>query len=133
MRFLIRNKIRNSGGIDGLGRNPNTYENDPMRNPAGGQGGSGQLRTILGRDMEEKMQYARYVDSLGGGNFVRALDTIGGGNFVRNLDSIGGANFVKRTLDSLGGANFVKRTLDTIGGPNLVKRYLDTLGGGNFV
>ncbi|XP_039753681.1 uncharacterized protein LOC120629021 isoform X2 [Pararge aegeria] len=149
MRFLIQyeNKLedRNFGGMDRntiLGRLIN-YENNPLRGPTSGSsfpghdiyggkninGGS----PVLTRDMEDKMQYARFVDSLGGGNFVRSLDSIGGGNFVRNLDSIGGANFVKRTLDSIGGANFVKRTLDSIGGANFVKRNLDSIGGANFV
>ncbi|XP_069359393.1 uncharacterized protein [Maniola hyperantus] len=146
LRFLIQyvNKMdrdRNLDGIGGttfLGRNFDTYENRPLRGPRGGLldgkniygiGGS----PLLERNMENKMQYTRYLDSLGGGNFVRTLDTIGGGNFVRNLDSLGGANFVKRTLDSIGGANFVKRTLDSIGGANFVKRTLDTIGGANFV
>ncbi|XP_023934817.1 uncharacterized protein LOC112043571 isoform X1 [Bicyclus anynana] len=141
LRLLIQydTKIENrNSGIGGTlpGRNPNTYENRFL----------GRGYPVSERDMADKTRYARYIDSLGGGNFVRTLDSIGGGNFVRNLDSlgganfvkrtldsIGGANFVKRTLDSIGGANFVKRTLDSIGGPNLVKRYLDSLGGGNFV
>ncbi|XP_050666211.1 uncharacterized protein LOC126966270 isoform X2 [Leptidea sinapis] len=79
---------------------------------------------------DEKMQYARFIDSLGGGNFVRNLDSIGGGNLVRNLDSIGGGNLV-RNLDSIGGGNLV-RNLDSIGGGNLV-RNLDSIGGGNLV
>nr|XP_034832152.1 orcokinin peptides-like isoform X2 [Maniola hyperantus] len=145
LRFLIQyvNKMdrdRNLDGIGGttfLGRNFDTYENRPLRGPRGGLldgkniygiGGS----PLLERNMENKMQYTRYLDSLGGGNFVRTLDTIGGGNFVRNLDSIGGANFVKKNLDQIGGPNLVKRHLDSLGGGHN-QRNLDSLGGGNLV
>ncbi|OWR53821.1 orcokinin precursor [Danaus plexippus plexippus] len=84
--------------------------------------------SMLGRSLVAK----RFLDPLGGGNFVRNLDSIGGGNFVRNLDSIGGNNFVKKNLDQIGGPNLVKRNLDSLGGGNLV-RNLDSIGGGNFV
>ncbi|CAD0201412.1 unnamed protein product [Chrysodeixis includens] len=95
------------------------------RSTLNGIGGS----TLLGRNIVESK---RFVDSLGGSNFVRNLDSLGGGNFVRNLDSIGGSNFVKKNLDQLGGPNLVKRNLDSLGGGNFV-RNLDSLGGGNFV
>ncbi|CAH0715651.1 unnamed protein product, partial [Brenthis ino] len=152
-RFLVQyeNEIanRNLGNLGGssiLGRNINNEGNAYGRtNRLGGNtllgrslgfdakhfnriGGS----SLLGRSTDEKMQYARFLDPLGGSNFVRNLDPIGGGNLVRNLDSIGGSNFVKKNLDQIGGPNLVKRTLDSLGGGNLV-RNLDSIGGSNFV
>ncbi|XP_028173494.1 uncharacterized protein LOC114362339 [Ostrinia furnacalis] len=123
---------RNVNGIGGsslLGRNLHGVGGSSLvgRNLAG-IGGS----ALLGRNTEGDKRYSRFVDSLGGGNFVRNLDSIGGGNFVRNLDSIGGGNFVKKNLDHIGGPNFVKKNLDSLGGGNLV-RNLDSIGGGNFV
>ncbi|CAG4965189.1 unnamed protein product [Parnassius apollo] len=131
-----RNGDRNLNGIGGstlLGRNVNSLSVPTSRGSYGkipdGIGGS----TLLGRDAEgESNVYARFVDALGGGNFVRNLDSLGGGNFVRNLDSLGGSNFIKRNLDQIGGPNFVKRNLDSLGGGNFV-RNLDPLGGDNFV
>ncbi|KAI5644341.1 hypothetical protein NE865_03710 [Phthorimaea operculella] len=143
LRLLMQDEARVSshglGGTSLLGRNLNGLGGSSLlgRN-LNGLGGSSLLgrnldgiggTSILGRDAE---RYARFVDSLGGGNLVRNLDSIGGGNLVRNLDSIGGGNLV-RNLDSLGGGNLVKKNLDSIGGPNLVKRFVDSLGGGNLV
>ncbi|KAF9418828.1 hypothetical protein HW555_004495 [Spodoptera exigua] len=159
LRFLVHyeNKYedRNLNGIGGnslLGRNTNGLGGSSLlgRN-LGNLGGSSLVgrelhygaagrnthglggSSLAGREIEgEKRMYSRFVDSLGGGNFVRNLDSIGGGNFVRNLDSIGGSNFVKKNLDQLGGPNLVKKNLDSLGGGNFV-RNLDSIGGGNFV
>ncbi|XP_026734711.1 orcokinin peptides-like [Trichoplusia ni] len=120
---LIGRELR----FGGQGRNTHGLGGSTLlgRSTLNGIGGS----TLLGRNIEESK---RFVDSLGGSNFVRNLDSIGGGNFVRNLDSIGGSNFVKKNLDQLGGPNLVKRNLDSLGGGNFV-RNLDSIGGGNFV
>ncbi|XP_050351118.1 uncharacterized protein LOC126773908 isoform X1 [Nymphalis io] len=157
LRFLMQyenqygDKKNNLGGIGGstlLGRNINAYDSGSLGRVSGGLGGSTLLgrsldfgtrhfnriggSTLLGRNVDYKMPYARFLDPLGGGNFVRNLDPIGGGNLVRNLDSIGGSNFVKKNLDQIGGPNLVKRTLDSLGGGNFV-RNLDSIGGSNFV
>ncbi|CAB3261349.1 unnamed protein product [Arctia plantaginis] len=145
-----RSRLVGIGGSTLLGRNAdysqygtnnhNIEESSLLGRNLKGIGGS----TLLGRDLEgDKRLHSRFIDSLGGGNFVRNLDSIGGGNFVRNLDSLGGSNFVKKNLDALGGPNLVKRNLDSLGGGNFVRnldsigghktRNLEPLGGGNLV
>ncbi|CAH2096319.1 unnamed protein product [Euphydryas editha] len=154
LNFLMQyeNQLGDGKGSIGrsslLGKNINNHESNSFERITGGLGGSTLLgrnlyfgqkasnriggSSLLGRNVDYKMPYARFIDPLGGGNFVRNLDPIGGSNFVKkNLDQIGGPNFVKRTLDSIGGGNFV-RNLDSIGGSNFV-RQVDPLGGGNFV
>ncbi|XP_047533118.1 uncharacterized protein LOC125068141 isoform X2 [Vanessa atalanta] len=156
LRFLMQYENQNGdkkynygriGGSTLLGRDINSYDSGSLGRVSGGLGGSTLLgrsidsdtrhfnriggSTLLGRNVDYKMPYARFLDPLGGGNFVRNLDPIGGGNLVRNLDSIGGSNFVKKNLDQIGGPNLVKRTLDSLGGGNF-PRNLDALGGGHL-
>ncbi|CAH2048554.1 unnamed protein product, partial [Iphiclides podalirius] len=161
LRFLLNNERRNSnrningiggstligrninGGLGGsslLGRNLNGFW--PPSTPDGNFNGNSDSTFIehgLGKSLDAEEQsnvFARFVDPLGGSNFMRNLDSLGGGNFVRNLDSLGGSNFVKKNLDQIGGPNLVKRNLDSLGGGNFVRhktRNLDPLGGGNLV
>ncbi|CAH2096317.1 unnamed protein product [Euphydryas editha] len=154
LNFLMQyeNQLGDGKGSIGrsslLGKNINNHESNSFERITGGLGGSTLLgrnlyfgqkasnriggSSLLGRNVDYKMPYARFIDPLGGGNFVRNLDPIGGSNFVKkNLDQIGGPNFVKRTLDSIGGGNFV-RNLDSIGGSHK-PRNLDPLGGGHLV
>ncbi|CAG9125550.1 unnamed protein product [Plutella xylostella] len=133
---LLGRNINGIGGSSLLGRNINGIGGSSLlgRN-INGIGGS----SLLGRDVDDYQKPKRFIDSLGGGNFVRNLDSIGGGNLVKkNLDALGGPNLIKRTLDSLGGGNLV-RSLDSIGGGNFVRqldsidhktRTLDPAGGG---
>ncbi|XP_030020405.2 uncharacterized protein LOC115440296 [Manduca sexta] len=138
---LIGRNLNGIGGTSLLGRNLNGIGGSSLlgRSLYSSQGRSGISyknlngiggTSLLGRNLN--VEYARFIDSLGGGNFVRNLDSLGGSNFVRNLDSLGGANLVKKNLDQLGGPNLVKRNLDSLGGSHKI-RSLDPLGGNNLV
>ncbi|XP_038209841.1 orcokinin peptides-like isoform X2 [Zerene cesonia] len=143
LRFLLQHEIKNDGRYHDYVTS-NLLAKALTGNGRSNDGGSSLLgrsltygnnlgdSSLLGRGIGRNNQYARFVDALGGGNFVRNLDSIGGANLVRNLDSIGGANLVKKNLDQIGGPNLVKRNLDALGGGNFV-RNLDSIGGANLV
>ncbi|CAG9786656.1 unnamed protein product [Diatraea saccharalis] len=100
-------------------------------------------RNVVGNDFSNMNQVKNFYDNTAnrhwgnripskfgrsnGERYVRFVDPLGGGNFVRRSDSAG--DYFASNIDSNG--ILVKKNLDHIGGPNLVKRILDSIGGGH--